>query len=64
MLHEQRRLVLGALKHDLLAGLWFCWLDLLSWLLHLLAGSFKFHQRYSLGHTYCMHVHKMSLMYA
>jgi hypothetical protein len=57
-------LVTGTLKHNLLVGLWFCWLDLLSWLLHLVAGSFELHEYHSLQYTYCMHVHKMNIMYA
>jgi hypothetical protein len=56
----------GTLKHDLLTGLWFYWLDLLSWLLHLLAGSLELHGCHSLRYTYCMHMHmhRVNIMYA
>jgi hypothetical protein len=36
----------------------------LSWLPFVLARPLELHQSYSLGHTYCMHVHKMNIMYA
>jgi hypothetical protein len=51
------------LKHDL-TGLWFCWLGLLSWLLYLLAGSLELYEYYSLLYTYCMHMHRVNIMYA
>jgi hypothetical protein len=61
-----RRFVTRTLKYVFLGAPNFLWLGLLclSWLPFVLTRPLKLHQSYSVRHTYCMHVHKMNIMYA